>query len=157
MAGLQSRNIVQMDYRIEGELAQVAHLELLQGEACWASKGSILQIDTDLHWHLKVPGDIAAVGSRMLSGEGIAMTHFVGTRTGQKVSLTANQPGKIIPQQGGIVGGVGQALSIAIPITEQGAAFNQAAGDQVLAKLAQTSGDSSAEIQAATSSTLPAQ
>ena len=30
-------------------------------------------------------------------------------------------------QQGGIVGGVGQALSIGAPITEQGAAFNQAA------------------------------
>jgi len=33
----------------------------------------------------------------MLSGEGIALTFIEASRTGQKVSLAANQPGKIIP------------------------------------------------------------
>ena len=135
-----SRNIRQMDYRIEGELAQVAHLEFMHGEACWASKGSILQIDLDLQWQLKVPGDLAAVGSRMLSGEGIAMTYFEGTRTGQKVSLTANQPGKIMPwdlvndgpvvtTRGSFVAAWGEAVNIEVTMAKRaGAAFFGGAG-----------------------------
>lgn len=58
-------------------------------------------------------------------------------------------------QQGGIVGGVGQALSISAPITEQGAAFNEAAEEQVLAKMAQASGDLSEEQIQAIATPLP--
>ena len=45
-----------MNYTIEGELAQVANLELEKGETCWASKGSIVALDPGLTWSLKVPG-----------------------------------------------------------------------------------------------------
>ena len=129
-----------MDYRIEGELAQVAHLEFLVGESTWASKGSILQMDVDLQWHLKIPGDITAVGSRMLSGEGITMTYFESTRTGQRVSLTANQPGKIIPwdltndgavvtTRGSFVAAWGEAVKIDVTMARRaGAAFFGGAG-----------------------------
>jgi Mn2+/Fe2+ NRAMP family transporter len=58
-------------------------------------------------------------------------------------------------QQGGIVGGVGQALSISAPLTETGSAFNEVAEDQVLAKLALASGEISAEETAAIAATLP--
>lgn len=39
-------------------------------------------------------------------------------------------------QMGGIIGGVGQALSIAAPITEEGKAFNDAVGKNIQAQLA---------------------
>ena len=56
-------------------------------------------------------------------------------------------------QQGGIIGGVGQALSISAPITEQGVTFNDAAEEQVMAKLALASGEVS-ETQLAAKSWL---
>jgi len=40
-------------------------------------------------------------------------------------------------QQGGIVGGVGQALSIAVPLTEKGAAYNESAEERIQAQLEQ--------------------
>jgi uncharacterized protein (AIM24 family) len=43
-----------------------------------------------------VPGDVGAAASRMLSGESIALTHFEASRPGQRVTLGANQPGKIV-------------------------------------------------------------
>ena len=58
-------------------------------------------------------------------------------------------------QQGGIVGGVGQALSISVPITEEGAAFNEAAEEQVRAKLAQTIGVATEENRELASANLP--
>lgn len=58
-------------------------------------------------------------------------------------------------QQGGIVGGVGQALSITIPITEQGKSFNNAAEEQVFAKLALTQGTLSADEFEAINAPLP--
>jgi|TARA_B110000037_G_scaffold209198_2_gene258137 Mn2+/Fe2+ NRAMP family transporter len=39
-------------------------------------------------------------------------------------------------QMGGIIGGVGQALSIAVPITEEGKAFNDITGQRIKAQLA---------------------
>ncbi len=50
-------------------------------------------------------------------------------------------------QMGGIVGGVGQALSIAAPITEEGAAFNEAADAQIQARLQEVDATSSATLE----------
>ena len=58
-------------------------------------------------------------------------------------------------QQGGIVGGVGQALSISVPITEEGIAFNDAAEAQVRAKLAHALGEPTEINLEATSAALP--
>ena len=58
-------------------------------------------------------------------------------------------------QQGGIIGGVGQAISISAPITEQGVAFNDAAEEQVLAKLALANGDATEAQLAAIAAPLP--
>lgn len=62
-------------------------------------------------------------------------------------------------QQGGIVGGVGQALSIAAPITEEGAAYNAAAEARILQQLdAVVSTDAVAppdRVESATQSSSP--
>jgi uncharacterized protein (AIM24 family) len=85
-----------MQYSINGELAQVAQLELMKGDSCWASKGSIVAIDPGLGWHLKVPGGASGAARRMMSGEGIALTFLEASADGRRVTLAANQPGKII-------------------------------------------------------------
>jgi uncharacterized protein (AIM24 family) len=85
-----------MQYTIHGELAQVANLELQKDETCWASKGSIVAIDPGLGWTLKVPGGASGAARRMMSGEGIALTFLAATADGQRATLAANQPGKII-------------------------------------------------------------
>ena len=94
-----------MEYRIEGVLAQMAHLEFAQGETCWAHTGSILVMDPDLEWNIKVPGDAGAIGKRILSG--LSMIHFEAKRNGQKATLSTHHPGKIITwdlaQQGPVV------------------------------------------------------
>jgi Mn2+/Fe2+ NRAMP family transporter len=45
-----------------------------------------------------------------------------------------------IGQMGGVVGGVGQALTIAVPITEEGKAFNEVSDAMVRAQLAEVEG-----------------
>lgn len=80
------------DYDVRGEIAQTVTVRLEQGQIMWASKGAILSHDESVQWKLKIPG--AAV-SRMLSGEGLALTHITGNRPGAAVTLSANQTGKI--------------------------------------------------------------
>ncbi|MBX3747976.1 MAG: TIGR00266 family protein [Verrucomicrobiae bacterium] len=86
-----------MHYAIEGTLAQTAVLTLEPGDACWGSKGSLMSLDPDVRWSLKIPGGLSGTVRRMLSGEGLALTHIEGHRPGQRVTLSANAPGKIIP------------------------------------------------------------
>jgi uncharacterized protein (TIGR00266 family) len=85
-----------MDYRIEGELAQVVRLALSNGENCWASKGSLMSLSPGLDWSLRIPGGLGGAVSRTLSGEGISLTFIEARHDNQEVSLTSNQPGKII-------------------------------------------------------------
>jgi uncharacterized protein (TIGR00266 family) len=86
-----------MQYTIQGALAQTASLVLNPGDICWASKGALMSLDPDVHWTLKVPGGISGTVRRMLSGEGLALTYLEGRRPNEHVTLSANQPGKIIP------------------------------------------------------------
>ena len=79
-------------YQLHGEIAQTVELTLERNQTIWASKGAIVAHDSGIEWHLKVPG--AAV-SRLLSGEGIAMTHIESSRAGARVRLGANETGKI--------------------------------------------------------------
>jgi len=85
-----------MQYNIHGELAQVANLTLEGGETCWASKGSIVAMDPGLNWILKIPGGAGGAARRMMSGEGVALTFIEATADGQRATLAANQPGKIV-------------------------------------------------------------
>jgi uncharacterized protein (AIM24 family) len=79
-------------YRLHGEIAQTVELTLDQGQSVWASKGSIVALEAGIDWQLKVPG--AAV-SRMLSGEGLAMTYLTAHRPGARAMLGANETGKV--------------------------------------------------------------
>jgi uncharacterized protein (AIM24 family) len=128
-----------MQYTINGELAQVANLELEKGETCWASKGSIVAIDPGLGWTLKVPGGASGAARRMMSGEGIALTFVSATADGQRATLAANQPGKIIAwnlddgpvitTRGSFVSAFGPRVDIDVRVAKRaGAAFFGGAG-----------------------------
>jgi uncharacterized protein (AIM24 family) len=128
-----------MQYTIDGELAQVANLELEQGETCWASKGSIVAIDPGLDWTLKVPGGAGGAARRMMSGEGIALTLISAAADGQRATLAANQPGKIIAwnldhgpvitTRGSFIAAFGSRVDIDVRVAKRaGAAFFGGAG-----------------------------
>jgi uncharacterized protein (AIM24 family) len=79
-------------YELRGEIAQTVSVTLEHNQSMWASKGALMAYDDGVQWQLKIPG--AAV-SRMLSGEGLAMTYVTALRPGARVVLSANQTGKI--------------------------------------------------------------
>ncbi len=125
-----------MRYSINGELAQVANLTLDKSETCWASKGSIIALDPGLGWTLKVPGGAAR---RMISGEGITLTFIEASADGQRATLAANQPGKIIAwnlddgpvitTRGSFVAAFGPGVDIDVRVAKRaGAAFFGGAG-----------------------------
>jgi len=128
-----------MEYRISGELAQVAELRLEKGDTCWASKGALVAIDPGLGWTLKVPGGAGGAARRMLSGEGIALTYLEATEHGRWAVLAANQPGKImawnlddgpvITTRGSFVAAFGRAVDIDVRVARRaGAAVFGGAG-----------------------------
>lgn len=128
-----------MQYTIHGELAQVANLTLDKNETCWASKGSIVALDPGLGWSLKVPGGASGAARRMLSGEGIALTYLQASADGQRATLAANQPGKIIAwnlddgsvitTRGSFVSAFGPRVDIDVRVAKRaGAAFFGGAG-----------------------------
>lgn len=128
-----------MQYTIHGELAQVANLTLNKGEACWASKGSIVALDPGLGWTLKIPGGASGAARRMMSGEGIALTFISATADEQRATLAANQPGKIIAwdlddgpvitTRGSFVAAFGPQVDINVRVARRaGAAFFGGAG-----------------------------
>ena len=128
-----------MQYTIHGELAQVANLTLDNGETCWASKGSIVALDPGLGWSLKMPGGASGAARRMMSGEGIALTFFSASADGQRATVAANQPGKIIAwnlddgpvitTRGSFVAAFGPRVDIDVRVAKRaGAAFFGGAG-----------------------------
>jgi uncharacterized protein (TIGR00266 family) len=128
-----------MQYTVHGELAQVANLTLDDKETCWASKGSIVALDPGLGWVLKVPGGASGAARRMLSGEGVALTYLQATADGQRATLAANQPGKIIAwnlddgavitTRGSFVAAFGPQVNIDVRVAKRtGAAFFGGAG-----------------------------
>jgi uncharacterized protein (TIGR00266 family) len=128
-----------MKYSIHGDLAQVANLELDKGDTCWASKGSIVALDPGLGWTLKVPGGASGAARRMMSGEGIALTYLEASADGQRATLAANQPGKIIAwdidqgavitTRGSFVAAFGPRVDIDVRVAKRaGAAFFGGAG-----------------------------
>ena len=128
-----------MQYTIHGELAQVANLSLEKGDSCWASKGSIVAMDPGLGWTLKIPGGASGAARRMMSGEGLAMTFIEASADGQRATLAADQPGKIIPwdlddgpvitTRGSFVAAFGPRVEIDVRVAKRaGAAFFGGAG-----------------------------
>jgi len=83
---------VRGSFELQGNIAQAIALQLEAGQSVWASKGAILSHGAGIAWQLKIPG--AAV-SRMLSGEGLAMTYITAEKAGAHVLLGAGTTGKV--------------------------------------------------------------
>ena len=129
-----------MDFSIDGTVAQSARLTLGEGEAVWASKGSIIAYAAGLKWNLKVPGGLAGAFKRSLSGEGISLTYIEATAGGQFVTLGANAPGHIekwdlntsgpvLTTRGAFLAAWGSGINITVTIARRpGAALFGGAG-----------------------------
>ncbi len=83
---------VRGSFELVGNIAQSIALTLESGQNVWASKGAIVSHGAGIAWQLKIPG--AAV-SRMLAGEGLAMTYITAQRPGAHVLLGAGTTGKV--------------------------------------------------------------
>jgi uncharacterized protein (AIM24 family) len=81
---------------VDGVIAQTCTIGLRRGQRLWCSKGSLLSYDRGVDWTLKIPGGAGKAASRMLSGEGVSLTHVEATQDGATVVLSANQPGKLV-------------------------------------------------------------
>lgn len=98
----------EIDYHIKGESIQIVEVELDPGETVIAEAGAMLFMEDGIQFQAKM-GDgsnpnqglfdkLLSVGSRVLTGESLFMTHFTnrGNRRA-KVGFSAPYPGTIIP------------------------------------------------------------
>lgn len=81
--------------QIDGVIAQTLRLSLVAGQSLWCSRGSLLAYSDNVDWTLRVPGGAGKAFGRMMTGEGLALTHV--TATGEaEIVLAANQPGRLV-------------------------------------------------------------
>ena len=98
----------EIDYQIKGESIQIVEVELDPMETVIAEAGAMLFMEDGIQFEAKM-GDgsnpnqglfdkLLSVGSRVLTGESIFMTHFTnrGNRRA-KVGFSAPYPGTVIP------------------------------------------------------------
>ncbi len=128
-----------MEYRIEGDLAQLARLTMNKGDVCWASKGTLMSFTPGIDWVIKMPGGIEGAARRLLSGEGLGLTYLTCNQPDQKVLLAANDAGKMIAwnldqgpvltTRGSFVATFGQNVNIDVVVARRaGAALFGGAG-----------------------------
>lgn len=80
---------------IDGVIAQTVSIDLSAGQSLWASKGSLMAYSEGIDWTLKIPGGAGKAIGRVLSGEGVSLTHITATQDGARLVLASNQPGKL--------------------------------------------------------------
>ncbi|MEL6272151.1 MAG: AIM24 family protein, partial [Chloroflexota bacterium] len=85
-----------MRYKISGEIAQQAIVELNPQEWLWAANSSLVGYTRDINWSLRVPGGFEGALKRSFAGEGTSLTYIESRAERQRVLLAANQPGKVI-------------------------------------------------------------
>ena len=98
----------EIDYQIKGESIQIVEVELDPRETVIAEAGAMLFMEDGIQFEAKM-GDgsnpnqglfdkLLSVGSRVLTGESLFMTHFTnhGNRRA-KVGFSAPYPGTVIP------------------------------------------------------------
>ncbi len=101
-------NSHEIDYEIKGDSIQIVEIELDPDETVIAEAGAMLYLEENIEFESKMGdgsepdkgffGKLVSVGSRMLSGESLFMTHFTNTGGGKKrVAFSAPYPGTIIP------------------------------------------------------------
>ncbi|MCB9682335.1 MAG: AIM24 family protein [Alphaproteobacteria bacterium] len=81
--------------QVTGEIAQVLELTLSRGQDLWCARGALMAYGAGIDWALQVPGGAGKALSRMMSGEGLALVRVRPQGGGDRVVLTANQPGKL--------------------------------------------------------------
>lgn len=101
-------NCHEVDYKIIGDDMQLIEIELDPGETVIAEAGAMSYMDDGISFEAKTGdgsnpsqdalGKLMNIGSRMLMGESLFMTHFTNSAHGKKtVSFAGPYPGKIIP------------------------------------------------------------
>jgi len=100
----------EIDFKIKGESIQIVEIELDPLETVIAEAGAMLYMEDGIQFESKM-GDgsnpnqglfdkLLSVGSRVLTGESIFMTHFTNHgRQKAKVGFSAPYPGTVIPVQ----------------------------------------------------------
>ena len=122
---------------VSGAIAQSVQLELEVGQSLWASRGTLLAYSDGVDWTLKVPGGATKALGRMMTGEGLSLTHVTARKAGASVVLSANQPGKlatwdlsrgaIVCTSGSFVGALGEVdISVTTAKSVGGALFGGA-------------------------------
>jgi uncharacterized protein (TIGR00266 family) len=98
----------EIDYKIIGEDIQVVEIELDPSETVIAEAGSMLYMEDGISFETKMGdgsqategllGKVFQMGSRILTGESLFMTHFTNRGSGKrKVAFAAPFPGTINP------------------------------------------------------------
>lgn len=106
----------EVDFEVFGDDMQLVEVELDPGETCIAEAGAMNYMESGITFEAKMGdgskpdqgfwGKVGAIGSRMITGESIFMTHFTNSGAGkQRVAFAAPYPGKIIPIDLATLGG----------------------------------------------------
>ena len=97
----------EVDYEILGSEMQIVEVELDPGETVVAEAGAMSYMEDDIQYEARMGdgsepsqgmlGKLMGAGKRMLTGEGIFMTHFTNHgHTKRRVAFAAPYPGKIL-------------------------------------------------------------
>lgn len=102
------RNSHEIDYRILGNDIQVLEIELDPSETVIAEAGAMVYMEEGIDFETKMGdgsnptqgflGKLVSVGSRLITGESLFMTHFTHRGHGKShVAFSAPYPGTILP------------------------------------------------------------
>jgi uncharacterized protein (TIGR00266 family) len=123
-----------MRYTISGEIAQNVYLQFEEGEAVWASNGSLMSYSPNLDWTLRVPGGVGGALRRSIAGEGASLSYLQANNPGEYALLAADAPGHIavwdladgpvLTTRGSFLAAWGEAVDITVTVARRaGAAF----------------------------------
>ncbi len=102
------RNSHEIDYKIFGNDIQVLEIELDPNESVIAEAGAMVYMEEGIAFETKMGdgsnpsqgflGKLVSVGSRLITGESLFMTHFTQRGYGKsRVAFSAPYPGTILP------------------------------------------------------------
>jgi uncharacterized protein (TIGR00266 family) len=102
------RNSHEVDYKIFGNDIQMLEIELDQNETVIAEAGAMVYMEEGIDFETKMGdgsnpsqgflGKLVSVGSRLITGESLFMTHFTQRGYGKsRVAFSAPYPGTVLP------------------------------------------------------------
>ncbi|MEO0964600.1 MAG: AIM24 family protein [Planctomycetota bacterium] len=86
-----------MQYDINGTIAPCVRFDPSAGETAWVSSGGLMSYTDGIAWQIKVPGGAGGAVRRMLAGEGAGLTFVTAERDAGRFTVTASEPGRIVP------------------------------------------------------------